>query len=127
MLVPVLGLVPVGDHAAADRYMYLPGIGLLIALVWPLWRVVARSVEGRWILAGVATLAMVVLVVLAVTQVGYRRDDLTLWTHVLAVTEDNSEAEFSLAEALAMPGGWKKCSITFGERRSSIQASRTLP
>ena len=83
MLVPVLGVVRVADHALADRYMYLPGIGLSIAVVWPLWRVAGRSVVGRWISAGAAGLAIVVLVALAVTQVTYWHDDLALWQHAL--------------------------------------------
>ena len=50
MLIPVLGLVTVADHAMADRYMYLPSIGLTIALVWGAARLVAGASQGRLLL-----------------------------------------------------------------------------
>ncbi|HEX4145239.1 MAG TPA: tetratricopeptide repeat protein [Pirellulales bacterium] len=100
MLSPVLGLVTVSDHVMADRYMYLPGIGLYIALAWGTARLAAGSAEGRWMLGTCAALAIVVLVACAAWQTSYWRDDETLWRHALACTTDNGEAELELGDAL---------------------------
>ncbi len=69
-MVPVLGLVPIADHAMADRYMYLPGIGLAIALAWSAVRLAERAPAGRWALAGCSVLA-----VRRARGVGLRADD----------------------------------------------------
>jgi protein O-mannosyl-transferase len=104
MLVPVLGVVQVSAHAMADRYMYLPGIGLSIALTWGLARLGAGSAEGRWALGCGAALVIAVLASCAAWQTSYWRDDETLWRHSLASTEDNSEAEVGLGDALNRQG-----------------------
>jgi Flp pilus assembly protein TadD len=104
MLSPVLGLVTVSHHAMADRYMYLPGIGLYIALAWGAARLAAGSAEGRWALGTCAGLVTAVLVICAAWQTSYWRNDETLWRHALACTTDNGEAELGLADALAHQG-----------------------
>ena len=98
MLLPVLGLVPISWHGMADRYTYLPSIGLSLALAWGLARLATSAADRRWALGG-AGVAIVLLSALSVRQAGYWRDDLTLWSHSLAVTEDNPMAEIALAEA----------------------------
>jgi protein O-mannosyl-transferase len=104
MLFPVIGLVTVSDHARADRYMYLPGIGLYIAISWGAARLFANSLSGRrWLAAG-AGLTLVLLSVCAARQTSYWYDDETLWRHDLACTVANSEAETALASALARNG-----------------------
>ena len=64
MLSPVLGLVQVAEHAMADRYMYLPGIGLYIALAWGAWRLAAgfaRPTADDWPLAPRLVIAVLVV------------------------------------------------------------------
>jgi protein O-mannosyl-transferase len=100
MLVPVIGLVQVSAHAMADRYMYLPAIGLSVAVAWGAARLGAGSIDGRWALGGSAVLAITVLAGYAIWQTSLWRSDLSLWTHSLAVTEDNRNAEIALADAL---------------------------
>ncbi|HEY1785869.1 MAG TPA: tetratricopeptide repeat protein [Pirellulales bacterium] len=104
MLFPVLGLITVSSHAMADRYMYLPGIGLYVALTWGAARLFAGSPEGRWALAICAGLVTVVLVPCAAWQTSFWRDDETLWRHALACTTDSGEAELEFANALAHRG-----------------------
>jgi protein O-mannosyl-transferase len=104
MLTPVIGLVHVSDHAMADRYMYLPGIGLAIAVAWGVARLAADWAPGRWVLPGAAALAIVAMVGCATWQTSFWRNDVLLWNHALAVTEDNAEAETSLARELAEMG-----------------------
>jgi len=104
MLVPTLGLLTIADHARADRYMYLPQTGLSIAVVWGATRLAAGSVNWRFPLVGCTVLAIVALVGSAVVQTTYWRDDLTLWTHSLAVTGSNFNVEGALADALNHAG-----------------------
>ena len=78
MLSPVLGVVKIGWHAMADRYMYLPGIGLSIALAWGAARLLAGSFARRWVLGTCAGLAIAVLTACAAWQTSVWRDDETL-------------------------------------------------
>jgi len=104
MLSPVLGLVKIGELAMADRYIYLPSIGLSIALAWGAARLAAWLRSERWMLAAGAGLAIAVLTGLAAVQTSYWYDDETLWRHALAVTTDNARAEVELGDILAQQG-----------------------
>jgi protein O-mannosyl-transferase len=87
-LVPVIGLVQVGGQAMADRYTYLPLIGLFVVVSWGAWDLAGRR-RGRRALATAAVAAIAVLAVAARAQVGYWRDGVTLFTRALQVTADN--------------------------------------
>ncbi|MGH7213212.1 MAG: tetratricopeptide repeat protein [Tepidisphaeraceae bacterium] len=92
MLLPVIGLVQVGRQAMADRYTYLPGIGLGIMAAWgigDLAVVVWRARSRRGALAAFAVAVGVVMFVLTREQVLTWRDNLTLFSHALEVTRDN--------------------------------------
>jgi protein O-mannosyl-transferase len=104
-LVPVLGLMQVGLQSIADRYAYLPYIGLFVAVVWGVAELTEeRSVSGVWL----GVLGSVVVVSLGLVtrgQVGYWRDSETLWRHTLAATGDrNFAAHDGLARDLALHG-----------------------
>ncbi|HTU26720.1 MAG TPA: tetratricopeptide repeat protein [Pirellulales bacterium] len=103
-LVPVLGFLTISAHAMSDRYMYLPQIGLSIAVVWGATRLVAGSVQRRYALGGCTVLVIVALVACAAVQTTYWHDDLRLWTHSLAVTGSNGIGERALADALNRAG-----------------------
>ena len=94
-LLPVIGLIQVGGQAYADRYTYIPTIGLLIALVWT--RVPRRFELPAWIAGAVAAVA---LLVLTRRQVALWKDTRTLFTHTLRVTHDNAMAHDCLGSAL---------------------------
>ncbi|HEX4146274.1 MAG TPA: tetratricopeptide repeat protein [Pirellulales bacterium] len=100
MLSPVLGVVKIGALAMADRYMYLPGIGLCIALAWGATRLAAGSLERLRVLGVCAALVIAVFMAFAAWQTSFWRTDETLWGHALACTSDNAEAEVGLADAL---------------------------
>ena len=100
-LVPVIGLVQVGPQAMADRYTYVPLVGLFIAGVWGVHDLLARSALGRRALAPLALAAVAACAVLTRIQVGYWRDDVTLYEHAIAVTRDNFLAHNNLARELA--------------------------
>lgn len=101
MLVPVIGLVQVGSQSMADRYTYLPQIGLTVAIVWG----VAGAARGwtfrRWAYAAASVALAAVLTTAAWGQVSTWRDSETLWNHALACTERNVVAHNNLAIVLA--------------------------
>ena len=103
-LVPVIGLVQVGAQARADRYTYLPLVGISLVLAWGAPALVAR---WRYRSVGLAVAASAVLVALAVTsamQVRHWADSERLFEHALRVTRDNDIAHYNLGIGLASQG-----------------------
>ena len=96
MLVPVIGLVQVGWQGRADRYTYLPQIGLYIAVTWAMADLTTLWRHQRTILTVAALLTIVVLSWSAWIQTWYWRDSETLFKHALAVTTNNDVAENNL-------------------------------
>lgn len=97
MLVPVIGLVQVGLQARADRYTYLPQIGLCIALTYSFHQMAASWPYRRWICGGLALVTLTTLMTSAWQQTYYWHDDGTLWTHALQYTQRNTTALNNLA------------------------------
>ncbi len=96
MLVPVIGLVQVGEQGHADRYTYLPHIGLFLLAVWLAADLTAvRRSKSRFAVATAAVI-IVALAWAAFIQTSYWRNSETLWTHALAVTSDNDVAHNNL-------------------------------
>ena len=100
-LVPVLGLVQVGSQPWADRYTYIPAIGLFIVVAWGAVDLLAGWRHRHVLLAGAAALVLVVCAIAARRQVGYWRSSVALWERDLEVTAGNHRAESNLAHALA--------------------------
>jgi Flp pilus assembly protein TadD len=98
MLMPVIGLVQVGEQGHADRYMYLPSIGLFLIAVWAMGDLAAAGHVKLWRSVAIAGTAVVVaaLTCTAFTQTSYWRDSETLWTHALAATTNNDIAHNNL-------------------------------
>ena len=96
-LAPVIGIVQVGAQARADRYTYIPMIGLSIALVWGLAEILAPWPQLQRVLAYAACAACAVL---TWSQVRYWQDGVSLFRHAVDVTTDNYAARFNLAAAL---------------------------
>src|SRR6266550_6492324 len=96
MLVPVIGLVQVGWQGRADRYTYLPQIGLYIAATWGVADLTALYRHQRTIGSAAAILVIGALSVWAGVQTSYWRDSETLFRHALAVTRNNDVAENNL-------------------------------
>ena len=127
-LVPMIGIITVGEQAMADRFAYIPFIGLFIAVVWTLnawslndWTLNAspqvtqtseHRIPGAW-LAAAAVLIVSVLGCLTYRQLGYWRDDETLWRYTLSVTERNYMAHDNLALALAKQGRSDEAVVQF--------------
>ena len=96
MLVPVIGLVQVGWQGHADRYTYLPQIGLYIAGSWAVADLTALWPRRRILLGAAALLLIGALSWSSSVQTSYWRDSETLFTHALAVTRNNDVAENNL-------------------------------
>ena len=104
MLVPVIGLVQVGAQAMADRYTYLPQIGLLIALGWAAKHFLASWAYRAWVYGVAATLVLAVLMGCARQQATYWLNGETLWNRALACTRFNAVAHYNLGNILADKG-----------------------
>jgi tetratricopeptide (TPR) repeat protein len=97
----VIGLVQVGLQGHADRYTYLPQIGLCIAVTWLIADVLRARKIAPMAPALVTALLLVLLALLGWHQTGFWKNSETLWRHALAVTRDNDVAETNLGMILA--------------------------
>ncbi len=104
MFVPTIGLVQYGAQDLADRYTYLPQIGLCIALAWGAADLCRSWPHRRWVFGAVAALTLMSLMGSAWHQTCFWRDSKTLWAHTLACTPGNIIAESHFADALAARG-----------------------
>jgi len=103
-LVPVIGLVQIGSHAMADRYTYLPLIGLFIMIAWGMTDLLAPRRFGRTLLTIGAIAVVMALIPPARAQVAYWVDAEHLFRRAVAVTERNYLAHNNLGAALASKG-----------------------
>jgi Tfp pilus assembly protein PilF len=103
-LVPMIGLVQVGLQAMADRYAYLPFVGLFLMVTWLAADFAeSRQISAKW-LAIPALSCLLALATLTYRQVGYWHNSETFWLHTLALTRDNNVAENNLGEFLSQQG-----------------------
>jgi len=103
-LVPVIGLVQVGGQAMADRYFYIPSIGLFIALVFGLANIAETRRVPPWLSAAIANVVLVVLATLSNAQIQRWSNSFTLFEHTLAVTPPNLAIENILGYAMQRSG-----------------------
>jgi len=114
-LVPVIGIVQVGGQIMADRYFYIPSIGLFIALVFGLadiaksWRVAAA------LSAGIAGGILLILATLTNAQIQRWRDSFTLFEHTLAVTPPNLRIEHNLGVAFGASDRYDEAAAHFAK------------
>ena len=100
-LLPVLGLVQVGSQPWADRYTYIPAIGLFIVVAWGAVDLLAGWRHRQAVLATAAAVVVAGSAIAARRQVDYWRNSVALWEHALEVTTGNYRAESNLGHALA--------------------------
>ena len=118
-LVPMIGIVQVGEQAMADRYAYIPAIGLFIMLAWGVAEVVNREhIPHAWA-AVAAALMIATLGVLTYRQLGYWHDGETLWGYAARVTDRNYLAHSELAMVFNGEG-------KFDEAINEFRASEAL-
>jgi tetratricopeptide (TPR) repeat protein len=103
-LIPVIGLVQVGEQSMADRYTYVPLIGLSLIAAWGATELATGWRYGRRALPVVAGCVTLACAATARAQVRYWNGDVALWRHTLNVTTDNCRAHFYLGSALLAQG-----------------------
>ena len=113
-LVPVIGLVQVGNQAIADRYTYIPAIGLFIGLVWWVHELLAASKRGRTLGAAAAGAGLLICAGWSFSQVRYWKNSVVLFSHAVDVTYDNSLAYNNIGAAL----------LTLGQKEAALKALR---
>ena len=112
-LVPMIGLVQVGQQATADRYMYVPMIGLLIMLCWGLADLAGDHRTYQVGLACLAAVALAALGALTYRQVGFWQNSEALWSHAVAITKGNYVAHVNLGETLVNHGRNAEAAVQF--------------
>jgi protein O-mannosyl-transferase len=103
-LVPVIGLIQWGNQAMADRFLYVPSVGLFVALAWGLGEVLDRWRMPKPAVASAAALVLLALAFRSRDQLRYWRDGEALFRHALEVTENNYFAHNNLGAALVDKG-----------------------
>ena len=103
-LIPVIGLVQVGDQAMADHYTYVPSLGVLIGVIWGVEELTRRW-RYRMVPLSLISLSLIILCLLLTRQqLGYWQNSETLFRHALAVSPDNYRAHYNLGCALGEKG-----------------------
>ena len=114
-LVPVIGFVQVGYQAMADRYTYIPLIGLFIVVAWGANELSAAWPSRRVILASAASVIVVAGIALTRAQVQVWHDGVALWQHTVAVTQGNFIAQTNLGYELAQRGRFDEAAEQYRE------------
>src|SRR6202011_2549784 len=112
-LAPVIGIVQVGGQTMADRYFYIPSIGLFIALVFGLAEIAKSWRVARWLSIGIAGGVLLILATLTNAQIQRWHDSFTLFEHTLAVTPRNLHIENNLALAMGGSGRYDEAAEHF--------------
>ena len=124
MLVPVIGILQVGSQARADRYTYLPQIGLYLIIAWGAVDLAERLRHYRVYLGALGGAVIIILTFVAHSQAGYWKNSETLWTHAVASTNTNALAELNLGEALQRQGRNREARTHF---ETSLRINRNQP
>jgi len=128
-LAPVIGITQAGSQAMADRFTYLPAIGLALAVVWALGDVVARMPALRPAAVAGAMVALVLLAGTTRVQIGHWRNDHVLFDHTLGVTERNWFVHALYGDALREEGALAEAAdhyeraLALEPRMPKVQAS----
>ena len=124
ILVPTCGLVSVGMQDMADRYMYLPSIGLFIALVWAVADWSATWKPRVIILSGAGVVVLAACAVLSWQQVQYWHDSFLLWQHCLATGYESDIAHYNLGGAYLLRGDTE---LGLQQYRDALQLDTNSP
>jgi protein O-mannosyl-transferase len=116
--LPVIGLIQVGAQSMADRYTYIPTIGLLLSIVWGISDVTKSWPWRRPALISLTALALGSCILLTVRQIAYWHDSVTLFRHTISVTRRNPVAHMNLGVALFDSG---HTSEGLSELRTAVQ------
>src|SRR6516162_3036203 len=121
MLLPVIGIIEVGLQGHADRYTFLPHIGLYVVFTWLIADVSTALPRRKEILAIDGSIVVIFLSLIAWKQTAYWRNSETLWTHTLAVTQDNDVALTNFGTSL-MERGQLNDALSYFQRALAIRS-----
>jgi Flp pilus assembly protein TadD len=121
-LVPVIGIVQVGSQSIADRYMYIPLVGITIMLAFFVVELVRRLQIGSRLVTAVLATVLLALMIVTFKQLSYWKSSIPLFEHALALTEQNWLARNNLGVALADQGRLDEAIVQY---RQAIQVSPT--
>jgi Tfp pilus assembly protein PilF len=125
-LVPMIGIVAFAEQSMADRFAYIPFIGLFVAVVWTLNSLASsRRIPGRWS-GGIAFVVVIIWGGITYRQVSYWHDSETLWRHTLSVTDGNYVAHNNLGVALAKQGRFEEALLEY-RAGNSLHRYSSLP
>jgi len=110
-LVPVIGLVQIGMQSIADRYTYVPSIGLSILIAFLIADWAAKKPATKYLLVGFTAVIIATLIVQTWIQTAYWKDSITLYTHTLDVTSDNPTMQLNLGCAYANKKEFEKAAV----------------
>jgi len=112
-LVPVIGFVQVGAQSMADRYFYIPSIGLFVVLVWAAAELGATRPNGKTLLALIGGSALVGCVLATSLQITYWRSSVNLFLHAIEVTQNNYVVENALGKTFEKNGDNAKALVLY--------------
>ncbi len=112
-MIPVIGLVQIGEAALADRYTYLPLIGPVISIVWLISEWAGTIRWRKFLAASVAAVVLCAGIFLSRAQVMLWQNSATLFAHSAEVTSDNSLVEFPLAQGLEQEGRLRQAAVHY--------------
>ncbi|MBM4104025.1 MAG: tetratricopeptide repeat protein [Planctomycetes bacterium] len=114
-LIPVIGLVQVGEQSCADRYTYIPYIGLFVMIAWGLPELLSKWPYRNAALGVTAALVLTALGLVAYRQTGYWNNSIALFSHTLDVTQNNYVAYNGLGAAYSNLGRWQEAIEVLGK------------
>jgi tetratricopeptide (TPR) repeat protein len=114
-LVPVIGFVQVGAQSMADRYFYIPSVGLFVVLVWGAAELCAARPKGKLILAIAGGGALLGCVLTASLQIIYWQNSASVFLHALDVTQNNYVADNALGKVFEMNGDYGRARVLYEE------------
>jgi tetratricopeptide (TPR) repeat protein len=125
-LVPTIGIIPVGFHSIADRYTYVPLVGVFVLVVWAVAELSAAWPFRRRILTAAATLILLLFTLGTWMQARHWRNTLTLFGHAVNVSTNNALAHYNLGLTLQLQGRWAE-SIRHYRESTRLQPGNVKP
>ncbi len=125
-LVPVIGLVQVGSQAMADRYTYVPSLGIAFMLAWGIPSIIRGESLKKYVLPPVAFILLSLLILLTWQQCHYWKNSVTVFTHSLSVTKNNALANNQLGLAFYEQGRDSQALYHF-DKTISLQPDQDSP
>jgi len=123
-LLPVIGIIQVGSQSMADRYTYIPQIGILLLIAWGLGNLAAGRPRARVAILAAAPLVLAALAAATWAQIARWRTSVTLFSHAMSVTEKNFVAYSYLGYALVDQGRVAEGSELIARSFTALPASR---